>query len=91
MRVIAAIIVSGLLVGFGGGIFTDELWFHGGEVIIVAGLIGLFAYATYKKPEVFLDADNDGLDVGFNEPPKDIFSMESELKRKNRGEERGKN
>jgi len=51
MKSILVLLGLGLAVGIGGGLVRGELWFHGGEVVVIVGLAALYGYAIWKNPQ----------------------------------------
>jgi hypothetical protein len=88
MKAIAIVFVAGLIVGIVGGVVTGDGWFHGGEAVVVGGLACLYAYAAWKRPDVLMVETIDSIDDEPQPPPADALTMEHELRRKDRGEER---
>jgi hypothetical protein len=88
VKAIATIIIFGLAVGIVGGLVMGDNWFHGGEVVIIGGLIGFFGYVSWRRPDVVIDAMTEQFEDEPQPPAVDVLTMESELRRKDRGEER---
>ncbi|CAN5257110.1 hypothetical protein BH11PSE11_BH11PSE11_15720 [soil metagenome] len=83
---ISILIAVGTLIGIAGLFVAEESWTQAGLTMMLAGLAVLFCWAGFKRPDVVLDATA-GLDDEPLPPPPDAFTMEQELKRKDRGEQ----
>lgn len=90
MKAVAIIFSAGLIIGIVGGLVNGETWFYEGVALIAGGVAALFGYAIYRRPDAVLDMMTDRVEDDPQSPPVDAFTMENELKRKDRGEVRSK-
>ena len=81
---VIVLLAVGLTVGVIGGLVLGEPWFHGGEVVACAGLLGLWALSLWKQPPSIVDIV-EGDAPSSEEMPLNIPRAEAVLKSRDSG------